>query len=182
MTTKQRISIVVLIITLPIFSCKTTKFVEKEKIIVDSTAIKQRDAIARVLKEEIERYEKEKEEWNNTGIVFESTPCPDSTKTVTKITFDNGKIKSIEGNVKALNQSLYEKSSELLDAHTTIDSLGIENEKLQTELSKKEISVVKEVERVTFIPWWIWLIAAGTLIVGTLFPTAKRFIKQKLNI
>ncbi len=132
--------------------------------------------------EKIERFEKEKEQWEETGVIFETTPCPDSTKTVTKIVFDNGKIKSIEGNVRSLNQSLYEKSSELLDAHTTIDSLGIENEKLQTELSKKQISVVKEVERVTFIPWWIWLIAGGTLIVGTFFPTAKRFFKQKLNI
>ena len=176
------IKLIVFIFPFFLFSCKTTKFVEKEKIVVDSTAIKQRDAIARVLKEEVERFEKEKEQWESTGVIFETTPCPDSTKTVTKIVFDNGKIKSIEGNVKALNQSLYEKSSELLDAHTTIDSLGIENEKMQTELSKKQISVVKEVERVTFIPWWIWLIAGGTLIVGTLFPTAKRFFKQKLNI
>ncbi len=173
---------VYILISILIFSCKTTKFVEKEKLIVDSIAIKQRDAIARVLKEEIERFEKEKEQWEETGVTFETTPCPDSTKTVTKIIFDNGKIKSIEGNVRSLNQSLYEKSSELLDAHTTIDSLGIENEKLQIELSKKQVSTVKEIKRVTFIPWWIWLIAAGTLIAGTFFPQAKRFLKQKLHI
>lgn len=172
----------IVIISLFAISCKTTKFIEKEKIVVDSTSIKQRDAIARVLKEEVERFAKEKEEWNNTGISFDTTPCDSATKTVTKIVFDNGKIKSIEGNVKALNQSLYEKSSELYDAHSLIDSLTVELEKQETRLSKTEVKVVKEIERKTFLPWWIWVVVGGGLIVGTFFPQAKRFFKSKFNI
>lgn len=171
----------ILILSISLFGCKTTKFIEKEKIIVDSTAIKERDAIARVLKEEVERFEKEKEQWETTGVTFETTPCPDSTKTVTKIIFDNGKIKSIEGNVKALNQSLYEKSAELYDAHATIDSLSEVIEKQQTEVKKTEIKVVKEIERKWFLPWWIWLIVAGSVVIGG-FPYAKRFLKSKFNI
>ena len=161
------IKLIVFIFPFFLFSCKTTKFVEKEKIVVDSTAIKQRDAIARVLKEEIERFEKEKEEWNNTGISFDTTPFESATKTVTKIIFDNGKIKSIEGNVKTLNQSLYEKQAEVYDAHSTIDSMGIEIEKLQVELSKKQVSVVKDIETKWYIPIWVWVVVALGVVFGS---------------
>ena len=172
----------IIFISIILFSCKTTKYIDKIKTVVDSTAIKQRDALSRTLKETIEDFEKEREDWSNTGISFDTTPCPDSTKTITKIVFDNGKIKSIEGNVKSLNQSLYEKEAEVYNAHFIIDSLTLENEKLETQLSKKEVVVHKEIKKVTFIPWWIWLIVGGGLIVGTFFPQAKRFLKQKLNI
>ena len=148
----------------------------------DSAAIKESAALKRVLAEEIERFEKEKEQWENTGVTFDTTPCPDSTKTVTKIVFDNGKIKSIDGNVRSLNQSLYEKQSEISEAHSTIDSITTELEKTQTALSKKEVNIVKEVERKMFIPWWLWLLVAGALPVGTFFPKANRFLQQKLSI
>lgn len=171
--------ILAIILTASLFSCKTTKFVEKEKIVVDSTAIKERDAVKRVLKEAIEQFEKEKEQWESTGIIFETTPCPDSTKTQpTKIVFDNGKLKSIEGNVRSLTSDLYEKSVELYDAHSVIDSLSEETERLQTALSKTETKVVKEIKRVAFIPWWIWVIAGLAVVFGS-HPYAKKFLKSK---
>lgn len=173
--------VIIFTTSLLFYSCKTTKYIDKVKTVVDSTAINQRDALVRVLKEEIDRFEKEREQWENTGVTFETTPCPDSTKTVTKIIFDNGKIKSIEGNVKALNQSLYEKSAELYDAHSLIDSLTLELEKSETKVAKTEVRVIKDIETKWYLPWWIWLIVGGSVIIGG-FPYMKRFFKSKFNI
>ena len=173
-----------LLISLILFaSCKTIKYVDKEKIVIDSTYKEENEALFSLLKETKEKHQKEKEQWESTGVVFETTPCPDTANKspVTKIIFDNGKLKSIEGNVRTLNQSLYEKSAELLDAYSTIDSMGVELEKKETQLNKKQEIVIKEIKR-NYIPWWIWLIAAGTLFVGTYFPGVKRFIKLKFNI
>jgi len=187
LTTQQRISIFKWLSIVIIFfsSCKTVKYIEKEKIVIDSTYKEENTALFNLLKETKEKYQKEKEQWENTGVVFETTPCPDtankSPAPITKIIFDNGKLKSIEGNVKALNQSLYEKSSELLDAYSTIDSMGVELEKKEIELSKKQTIVYKEIKK-TFIPWWVWLIAGLALVVGTFFPTVKKFIKLKFNV
>lgn len=157
-------------------SCKTTKYIDRVKTVTDSTSIKQRDALARVLKETIEDFEKEREQWENLGVTFDNTPCPDSQNVVTKIIFDNGKIKSIEGKVKALNQSLYEKQSELYDAHSTIDSLSSVKEQSYITVTKTITITKKEIERKWFIPWWVWVIVG----VGTLFgahPYVKRLLK-----
>ena len=163
-------------------SCKTTKQITKEIVRYDSAAIKESAVLKRMISEQIESFEKEKQQWENTGVIFETTPCPDSTKTVTKIVFDNGKIKSIEGNVRSLNQSLYEKQAEVYDAHSKIDSITTELQKTQTALSKKEVKVIKEIERKMFIPWWLWLAVAGALVMGTFFPKTKRFLQQKLHL
>lgn len=153
------IVIILLLVALLSSSCKTTKFIEKEKIVVDSTAITQRDVFQKTLKETIESWKKEKQSWETTGIVFEDTPCPDSVRTEpAKIIFDNGKLKSVEGRVKILNQSLYEKNYELDNAYRVIDSMAVEMEKKDIALSKKETSVEVKKESVPYIPWWIWLI------------------------
>jgi len=152
-----------------LLSCKTTKEVIKIETRYDSTAIKENAALKRVLKEELERFEREKENWDSTGIVFyETLPCPDSSSKPqpTKIIFDNGRLRSIEGNVRSLNQTLYEKSAELIYAHSVIDSLSLELEKSQTDVSKKE--TIKYVDKVTKIktPWWLYvLIAAVSLLI-----------------
>lgn len=163
------------ILLLFLFSCKTVKEVTKEVVKYDSAAIKENKALRMFLSEEIERFEKDREAWENTGVVFDTDTI---TNTVTKIIFDNGKIKSIEGRVKSLNQSLYEKSSELLDAHSTIDSMGVELEKKEVELSKKQSVVVKE-KKVTVTPWWIWLLLAIGWIGRGYWPRISGFIMSK---
>lgn len=163
-------------------SCKTTRFIEREKVVVDSSAIIENTALKRTLSEELNRFEKEKEQWENTGVVFETTPCPDSSAT-TKITFDNGKVKSIEGRVKALNQSLYKKDNELHEAIIRADSLAIENEKKQTQLSKKQEVVVKNTTtKVNVFPWWIWFLLAVGWIARGYWPKVKQLLKNKIPI
>lgn len=194
--------IIILLLVIMAFSCKTVKEVVKVETRYDSTAINENKQLRLFLSEEIERFEKDREAWENTGVTFynpgdlvissplkydsslwghSNTPLRDpcSLCNTSKIIFDNGKIKSIEGRVKSLNQSLYEKSSELLDAHSTIDSMGVELEKKEVELSKKEKVLVKEVTRTT-TPWWLFALC---IVIGWIgrgyWPRVKTFIIKK---
>lgn len=153
-------------------SCKTTRQVDKEVIKDDSAVIKENVALRRFLSEEIERFEKDREAWENTGVVFNSD-CPDSI--ATKIIFDNGKIKSIEGRVKSLNQNLHEKSSELLDAHRTVDSLQYELEKEQTNI-KKEVTTIHKYTKTKVMPGWIWLLLLVGWIARGYWPIIKKYL------
>lgn len=164
-----------------LFSCKTTRQIIKEVIKYDSIAIKENIALHRFLSEEIERFEKERETWENTGVIFNSD-CPDNIPT--KIIFDNGKIKYIEGKVKSLNQNLHEKSSELLDAHKTIDSLQYDLEKEQINV-KKEITTIHKNTKTKITAWPIWLFAicfVGGCIIEWKYKLIKRILSLKLKL
>lgn len=161
--------------------CKTVKEVTKEVTKYDSTAIKENKALKRTLSEEIERFEKEKEKWEQTGVIFETTPCPDSAKTVpTTILFDNGKLKSIQGNVRSLTSDLYEKSAELYDANRMIDSLQYALELEQKNVKHETITIEKEVKtKVSSFPFWL-LIAC--VIGGQILESKFKIINRVINI
>lgn len=181
MTTQQGIQkwSLILIASASIFSCKVTREINKEVVKYDSVAIKENAVLKRILNEEIERFEKEREEWENTGVVFDN-PCDSVQPQPTKIVFDNGKIKSIEGRVKSLNQSLYEKSSELYDAHRIIDSLQYELEKEQTNVKKEVLTIHKKTKTKVKI-WPIWLFAI-CFIGGNLVEWRYKLMKRILSI
>lgn len=162
-------------------SCKTVKEITKIETKYDSTSIKENSALKRVLAEEQERFQKEKEQWESTGVIFETTPCPDSTKTMpTKIVFDNGKLKSIEGNVKSLTSDLYEKSAELWDAHRTIDSLQYALEKEQQNIKKETKVVEKYIKtKVKSFSFWVLLIC---VIGGILLDWKFKIVDRLINI
>lgn len=169
-------------------SCKTTKTVTKEVIKevekYDSTAINEVVRLKRVLSETIEKHRKEKERWDSTGISF-FDPCPDSARTVTKIVFDNGKLKLIEGNVRSLSQTLHEKSTELLDAYSTIDSIAVELEKAQAalkrETEKEEKIVYRDVERkVGKGLMWLWILIG--IVIGLSAEYKFKLVKRILSL
>ena len=162
-------------------SCKTVKEVTKEVVKYDSTSIKENKALKRVLAEEIERFEKEKEQWERTGVIFETTPCPDSAKTMpTTILFDNGKLKSIQGNVRSLTSDLYEKSAELYEAHRMIDSLQYALELEQKNVKKETIVVEKKVKtKVKSFPFWLLVIC---IIGGILLQWKFKVVNRVINI
>lgn len=105
-----------------------TKYIDREVVRVDSSVIEQNEGLQKALRETIENYEKERESWEKTGIVFDTLRLND-TIVVNRVVFDNGKIKTVEGRIKAINTELHEKSSELINAYSLIDSLSFENEK-----------------------------------------------------
>lgn len=151
-------------------SCKTVKYIDRVKTVVDSSVIEQNLGLQRALQETIETYEKEKEQWNSTGVVFD-TKCDTVYKT--RIEFDNGKLKNIEGNVKSLNQSLFEKQSELYDAYRLIDSLSFEAEKKDTRVVKETVTITKNVKTKVMV-WWPWLVVG--LIAGLILESRFKIL------
>lgn len=192
--------IIILLLVVMAFSCKTVKEVVKVETKYDSTAINENKQLRLFLSEEIERFEKEREAWENTGVTFFrdnvvagtdttgkinwTTKASDPPYTVhaytppTKIIFENGKIKSVEGPIKSIDQSRYQKKSELSESKKKIDSLIKEDEKNKVELSKKQSVVVKE-KKVTVTPWWIWLLLAVGWIGRGYWPRLKNIIIKK---
>lgn len=158
-------------------SCKIKKEVIREVTKYDSVAIKENEDLKMVLSEEKERYEKEREQWESTGVIFETTPCPDSNKVApAKIIFaDNGRIKSIEGNVKSLTSDLYEKSAELYDAHKTIDSLQYELEHQEVKV-KIETKTVNKTVKTKVYPIWMWFLVLAGMFIEYKFKIANKII------
>jgi len=166
---------------LSLFGCRTTKEVVKMETIYDSAAIMQNEALHKTLQETIEHYERQIEQWESTGVVFNDTPCPDSPTSVkpsTKIIFDNGKLKSIEGNVRALNQSLYEKNTELIEALYSRDSLVVELEKARANVSKTESVHTKEVKKKA-PPWWLFLLC---ILIGSIGEYRLKYLQRFLSL
>lgn len=154
--------------------CRTIKYVDRVKTITDSSVVEQNEGLQRTLAETIERYEAERESWNKTGILFDTVYR--DTGSVMRVTFfDNGKIKSAEGRIKSISLDLMDKQSELLDAHSTIDSLSIELERQEARLSKTE--TVTKIEKRKIFPWYLFLLFPAGLFVEYRFKLIQRLLK-----
>lgn len=151
-------------------SCTTTKYIDREKVVVDSSVVEQNEALQRTLHETIENHQQEKQQWENTGVTFYRD-------TVTKIVFEKGKVKYIEGPVKALNQSLYEKSSELSQARETIDSMKAALAKKETNLEKTTVTVTKRI-KTRFFPWWLLILIPVVLLIGSFAENRFKYIRH----
>lgn len=163
-------------------SCKVTKYVDREVVKVDSSVIEQNEGLQRALQETIESYEKQRESWEKTGIVFDTLRQND-TVVINKVVFDNGKIKSAEGRIRAINTELFEKSSELLDAYSLIDSLSFENERKEAQLSKVTEKEVIKIKRVPAHHYWLYLLAFLLgLAAEYRFKILKRILSLKIRL
>jgi hypothetical protein len=146
-------------------SCKVTKYVEREKIVVDSSVVIQNEGLQRTLQETIENYEREREQWEKTGVVFETTPCPEDSLKLsppTKIKFnDKGKIKSIESSkIKSIDQSRFQSEVEKSELQNRVDSLRMALEHKEIALSKTATTVTKEKKSKPAWPWWLAVVGA----------------------
>lgn len=160
-------------------SCRTVKQVERVRTVLDSSVIEQNEGLQQVLKETIEQYEKILETASKTGVIFDTVyRDTGSLKVVNKVTFDNGKIKTAEGRILAVSQDLTDKTSELYDAHSTIDSLAIELERRDAQLSKQVTTVTKEVKR-TVWPCWLFIVClAAGLVLEYRFKLIQKIMKK----
>lgn len=174
-----QIAVFIAALCLLLLSCKTTKYVERETVRVDSSWIEQNAGLQSAITEIIESYEKEKETWIKTGILFD-TVYRDTGRIINKVTFDNGRIKTAEGRIIAINTDLHEKTAELLDAHSTIDELSMKLEKTEAQLSKKQEVLIKEVRK-SFLPWWVWLLILAGFLIRHYWPIIRTFVKLKFH-
>lgn len=145
-------------------SCRSTRTVQKETIIRDSTAIREVATLKRVIKDTVANYERQLSQLSETGVVFETRT--DTVRIPGKIEYyDNGRIKSVEGALKSVNQRLQEEVAEKYNYAATIDSLMQVNDSLATNVRVETKTVEKQVKRGGF-PWfWVILTAVVTLVV-----------------
>ena len=162
---------------LALVSCRTTREIVKEKVVVDSSVVERNERLERTLKETVDRYEAERESWASTGVIFDTTYLPgDTVREPAKVVFhDNGRIKSVEGRLRSVTLSEQERTAELLDAHGTIDSLVIELDRKDAQLSKKVNTVTKEITK-TALPFWVWLLLLAGFLVRHYWQKIKSII------
>ena len=160
-------ALIIILLALLSQSCTTTKTVQKESIKSERETILE-DSV-RVLTKEVEQLLQEKRS-NEYGVIrFDTVFIPGDTVINTVVIKDGnieakGRIKYVE-----VNKSVYEKL--LVQKDKIIDSLS----KLkQKEVVKTEVKTVDKVKKVSFIPWWVWL------IVGVLLPFSIRDQIKKL--
>ncbi len=169
----------VIIFSLFFLSCKTVKEVVKTKTVYDSTAIEQNEALQHTLQETIVNYEKEREQWLKTGILFDTVyRDTGSLKVIPKIIFDNGKIKSVEGRLLAINQNLHESNSEIINSKEKIDSLNVIIKNKDLQLSKKQETESVYKKR-TSTPYWLFAICFA---VGIIFEWRFKILKRILSL
>lgn len=142
-------------VCLNIFSCTTTKHVEKvkserETVLEDSV---------RLLSVELDRMEKERRESEYGVIRFDTVFVPGDT-IVNTVTIKEGAIEA-KGRIKyvEVNKSVYEKiisqKDKIIDSLARIKRI----ERVVTETVYKD-------KKVVVFPWYFWLICAGTFYAG----------------
>lgn len=180
--TQMKLLISLFIATLSIVACRTPKIITKEKVVVDSTAIHQRDSIASLWAAESRAMEEEKRLWAEYGVLFEEeNPCDTVRKTDSVIVYADkkpNKVKvnadgslEIEGRIRAFNAQVatYQKEKDSL-----VRTLQIEKrvtDSLKVELSKKSSAVAKETKS-NLLFWFL----VG-LVLGLIWRYRKHILK-----
>lgn len=157
-----------------LFGCTTTKYIDREKVVVDSSVVEQNETLQKTLHETIEKHQQEKEQWENTGVTFYRD-------TVTKIVFEKGKVKYIEGPVKALNQSKYEKDFDLREARTTIDSMKSALAKKETKLLKQTVTIKKNI-KTKFFPGWAYFLIPVIFLLGSIVESKFKYMQRIFSL
>lgn len=164
-------------------SCRTPKIITKEKIVVDSTAIHQRDSIASLWAAEARAMEEEKRLWAEYGVLFEDEkPCDtfykkDSVKVYVDKKPNKVKVNAdgsleIEGRIRAFNAQVatYQKEKDSLVRNLRIEKRVTDS--LKVELSKKSTTVEKE----TKSNWLFWLLV-GLFSGAVIWHNRKSILK-----
>lgn len=155
-------------------SCRTPKIITKEKVVIDSTAIHQRDSIASLWAAESRAMEEEKRLWAEYGVLFEEEkPCDTVYKKDSVILYADKKPNKVrvyadgslevEGAIRAFNAqvSTYQKEKDSL-----VRTLQIEKrvkDSLAVELSKKTVTTEKEY-RSNWLFWFLIGLFSGAVI------------------
>lgn len=158
-------------------SCRTTKTVTQTRLVTDSTTERALREHARMLEEELRAGGRDSVVRYVTDVVFEE--C-DSAAPAT-VVFDNGKLASVTGQLRAVRQQLSEEASERYYQSYRADSL---QEKLDSIKSTKRVEYVDKVREVkrAYIPLWVWFLIAALagLLLRVYWPRIlDLFIKKR---
>jgi chromosome segregation ATPase len=168
------------ILALTLLSCRSTRVVERVKIEYDSTAIRNEAKLQEELRETTARYEKMLESASGTEVVFETR-----TDTVTlpgRIEYyPDGRLKSVEGQLASVRQSLQESEAQRYEYSDSIATLKSELEQAKTEVKERVQVVEKKVE---YVPMWAWalLLTMAAVTLRAYLPKLIDFFKPKYRI
>lgn len=133
--------IVVLVLA---FGCNTEKHIVKERVVVDSTAIKEKSDSIWLLKREIERMEAQIREMTYTQVLFDTVYIAGDTIVNTVIIKDNGEVEAA-GRIKSLTISKQLLVNIIKEKDRVIDSLAALKQKEKIVVQKE--TVTKKVDK-----------------------------------
>lgn len=163
---------IVIILLLAAFGCNTEKHITKERVIVDSTALKEKTDSIYYLKQENERLEAKVRELTYTQVLFDTVFLAGDTVVNTVIVKEDGTIEAA-GKIKSLTISKQLLVNVIAEKNRMIDSLvkvkQKENVVVQKVTETKTRDVVKKV--VPGYVWWLLIlgIAGGIIIDRKIF-------------
>lgn len=153
-------------------SCNSTKKIAETKILVDSTAIRERDSINQVRKEDSASYTSMLKSIIESQVQFENDcpPCDSSGTPVKPATvnrleyYPDGTLKAAEGRIKEGTSKVNYWQQQAMSLKSSYDSLQRVRSRDSTNktVSIQEKIVVKEKR---FIPWWVWLMLFGSVVI-----------------
>lgn len=158
--------------------CRTVeKVVERERLIKDSTSVRQVDSLLVVQHDLIQQYETTLQQLRDAGVVFIDS-CPDMPSTV-EIT-PSGGIKAT-GAIKSANVKESALQLQLVRLRLTYDSLLHVKQK-DSVVVNTDYKIITRTKEKKVYPWWPWAIVFILGMMGEYKFKIIRFIKQKIRL
>lgn len=153
----MKIAFILPIAIILLASCRSTRVIERVQVKYDSTAIRNEQALQKELQATTERYEQMLADSSGTEVVFlkDTVVMPGRVEY-----YPDGRLKSVEGQLQSVKQTLKKSETQLYEYADTIASLRKQLKQATTNVRIEEKVINKEVKR---IMWWPILLA---LIVG----------------
>jgi hypothetical protein len=156
--------VLVIVLVIGLTSCTSTKEVTKRVELVDSTVVKSLSDSIRLLKSENQRLTADITELQYSGVRFDTVYIPGDTITNTVTITKEGEIKA-SGRVSAAYVSKSTLTRIISEYSRVIDSLKAVKQTEQIRTVTK-IEYKDKVKKVSFIPFWVWILFAALLFWG----------------
>lgn len=140
-------------------SCQSTKYIDRVEYRTDSTAVHELREQLRAVREDSAALQEKISQLSENTVIFQDTGS-------TRIEYyPDGQLKVVEGRLRSVSSKLASEAARAVYWQTRYDSLASREVKDSVSTRVEYVTVTKTVKR-SFIPFWVWLIAAGVLIVG----------------
>lgn len=147
------------ILGLMLASCRVTRYIDRVRVESDSTAIRERDSLIAVKRSDSAAYTSLIQSLSENRVEFRDTGS------VRIIYRPDGSIQEVTGQVKTLSGRLVRTQAEASYWKRLYDSTAATRSRDSIRTVERVVTVTDK-KRVAFIPWWVWLLAAGCLVAG----------------
>jgi hypothetical protein len=152
---------VLLTTSLFLLSCSSSRKISKQTTGTDSTRVHVIDSMLQIYRIDSAGWANMIEMLSENTIIFQDTG---STRTVIEY-YPDGNIKKVEGDLKTVTAKFNKSLSETYYWKSRYDSLAQHSSKDSVRYITQTVTVNKNT-KTRVLPWWIWIVCAGVLIVG----------------